>query len=62
VGTADAGDRCIDDRPLVERILAHLGLPTARPAISPARSPPRSGFVDESGDFDCVATDDFNVN
>jgi len=46
----------IDDAPLVEKILAHLGLPTERPSISPARSPPQLEFADEFGDFD------FDVN
>jgi hypothetical protein len=30
----------IEDPPVVERILRHLGLPTARPEPSPARPPP----------------------
>jgi hypothetical protein len=31
----------IEDPPVVERILRHLGLPTAMPGPAPARSPPR---------------------
>ena len=50
----------IDDPPLVEHILAHLGLPTERPSIAPARSPPQLEFDDEFGDdFD---GSDFDVN
>ena len=30
----------IDDPPIVEKILVHLGLPSERPVVSPARSPP----------------------
>jgi hypothetical protein len=51
----------IDDPPLVERILAHLGLPTERPVISPARSPPQPDF-DEFVDYDFAVADDFDVN
>ena len=40
----------IDDAPIVEKILVHLGLPSERPAIAPARSPPRLEFDDELGD------------
>jgi hypothetical protein len=36
----------IDDAPLVERILAHLGLPTDRPVVSPARCPPQLETAD----------------
>jgi hypothetical protein len=44
----------IDDPPLVQKILAHLGLPTERPVIAPARSPPRLDFDEDVGgpDFD----------
>jgi hypothetical protein len=52
----------IDDPPLVERILAHLGLPTERPVISPARSPPQVEFVDDMGDCDFAVGDDFEMN
>ncbi|MBI3768678.1 MAG: hypothetical protein HY271_09315 [Deltaproteobacteria bacterium] len=31
----------IEDPPVVERILRHLGLPTAMPELAPARPPPR---------------------
>jgi len=35
----------IEDPPIVTKILAHLGLPTALPALIPARSPPQpDGF------------------
>jgi hypothetical protein len=30
----------IEDPPVVQRILRHLGLPTATPGLAPARSPP----------------------
>ena len=39
----------IDDPPVLEKILSHLGLPIDRPALAPARSPPET---DEFGDFD----------
>ena len=39
----------IDDAPLVEKILKHLGLPSERPVISPARSPPQLDFDDDFG-------------
>jgi hypothetical protein len=53
----------IDDGPLVEKILVHLGLPTDRPVISPARSPPRLEFDDEFGDSDFADPDfDEDVN
>ena len=42
----------IDDPPLVEKILAHLGLPTERPVIAPARSPPQIDFDEDFGDPD----------
>jgi hypothetical protein len=51
----------IDDPPLVQHILTHLRLPTARPAISPARSPPQVEFVDD-GDFDFADSSEFDVN
>ena len=51
----------IDDAPLVEKILAHLGLPTERPVISPARAPPQPDF-DEFVDSDFDVADDFDVN
>jgi hypothetical protein len=49
----------IDDPPIVEKILAHLGFPTARPPISPARSPPQFDLVDDCCDF---PVDDFDIN
>ena len=54
----------IDDPPIVEHILAHLGLPTKRPSIAPARSPPQLEFDDDLGDFDLDDFDDsdFDVN
>ena len=52
----------IDDPPLVEHILTHLRLPTARPEISPARSPPQAEFVDDVGDFDFADSSEFDVN
>ena len=33
----------IEDPPIVQRILRHLGLPTELPALYPARPPPRRG-------------------
>ena len=51
----------IDDAPLVEKILVHLGLPSERPVIAPARSPPRLEFDDEFGDPD-FGDPDFDVN
>jgi hypothetical protein len=36
----------IEDPPLVTKILAHLGLPTARPALRPARPPPQADGFD----------------
>jgi Putative transposase/Transposase zinc-binding domain len=33
----------IEDPPVVQRILRHLGLPTDTPALAPARSPPSGG-------------------
>ena len=41
----------IDDAPIVEKILTHLGLPSERPIISPARSPPQIEFDDEYDEF-----------
>ena len=41
----------IDDPSVVRKILAHLGLPTERPTIAPARSPPEQFDFD---DFDQV--------
>ena len=38
-------DHAIDDPPLVNKILAHLGLPTGRPEISQARSPPQARWT-----------------
>ena len=35
----------ITDGDVVRRILAHLGLPTAAPALAPARSPPELDFA-----------------
>jgi hypothetical protein len=32
------------ERPLIERILAHLGEPTRPPAVRPARPPPQGEF------------------
>ena len=59
---ADAGDlAAIDDPPLVEKILAHLGLPTERPVIAPARSPPQLEFDDDFGDSD-FGDAEFDVN
>ena len=56
----------IDDPPLVLHILAHLGLPSERPFIAPARSPPQLEFDDEFGDSDFGDPDfdgsDFDVN
>ena len=56
----------IDDPPIVEHILAHLGLPIKRPSpsIAPARSPPQLEFDDDFGDFDLDDFDDsdFDVN
>ena len=40
---------------------AHLGLPTERPVIAPARSPPQLEFDDEFGDSD-FGDPDFDVN
>ena len=35
----------IEDPPIVAKILEHLGLPTAGPALTPARPPPEpAGF------------------
>jgi hypothetical protein len=35
----------IEDPPIVAKILEHLGLPTAGPALAPARPPPEpAGF------------------
>ena len=51
----------IDDPPLVQKILAHLRLPTGRPAIAPARSPPQPAF-DEFGDSDFDVSSEFEVN
>ena len=51
----------IDDPPLVEKILAHLGLPSERPVIAPARSPPQLEFDDEFGDSD-FGDAEFEVN
>jgi hypothetical protein len=45
----------IDDPPLVEKILVHLGLPSERPPIAPARSPPQLELdedYEDYGDFD----------
>jgi len=50
----------IDDAPIVEKILVHLGLPSERPVICPARSPPRFEFDDELGDSD-FGDPDFDV-
>ena len=36
----------IEDPPVVTKILAHLGLPTERPALISARSPPQPDEVD----------------
>jgi hypothetical protein len=33
----------IEDPPVVQRILAHVGLPTTVPEASPARPPPAAG-------------------
>jgi len=52
----------IDDAPLVEKILAHLNLPTARPEISPARSPPLLDFDGDVDDSDFATVDDFEMN
>jgi hypothetical protein len=52
----------IDDPPLVEKILVHLGLPTGRPAISPARSPPQLEVADDFGASDFADADDCEVN
>ena len=35
----------ITDGNVVRRILEHLGLPTAAPALAPARSPPELEFA-----------------
>jgi hypothetical protein len=51
----------IDEAPLVEKILAHLGLPTERPPISPARSPPQLYFDEDFEDSD-FGDSDFDVN
>jgi hypothetical protein len=51
----------IDDPPLVEHILAHLGLPTERPVIAPARSPPQLDFDDDWDDFG-DSESEFDVN
>ena len=52
----------IDDAPLVEKILTHLGLPTARPVIAPARSPPSFDFDGDVVDSDDTTVDDFDAN
>jgi hypothetical protein len=49
----------IDDPPLVERILGHLGLPTGRPSVAPARSPP---LLDDGIGSDFAVADDFDAN
>jgi hypothetical protein len=36
----------IEDPPFVTKILAHLGLPTAGPALMPARPPPQTDGFD----------------
>lgn len=36
----------IEDPPVVTKILNHLGLPTERPALIPARSPPQQAGFD----------------
>jgi hypothetical protein len=36
----------IGDPPIVTKILAHLGLPTKGPALTPARPPPQPGGFD----------------
>jgi hypothetical protein len=51
----------IDDPPVVERILSHLGLPTARLEISPARSPPSLDFDGDVVDSDYAVGDDFEM-
>ena len=54
----------IDDPPIVEKILEHLGLPSERPVIAPARAPPRPELDDEFGDSDIgdPDIDDLDVN
>ena len=51
----------IDDAPLVEKILEHLGLPTERPVIAPARSPPQLEFDDDFSDSE-FGDVEFDVN
>lgn len=51
----------IDDPPLVEKILAHLGLPSERPPIAPARSPPQLELDEDFEDFD-GSESEFDVN
>ena len=46
---------------VAERILAHLGLPTERPVIAPARSPPQLDFDEDFGDPD-FGDVEFDVN
>jgi hypothetical protein len=36
----------IEDPPIVAKILAHLGLPTAEPVLTPARPPPQPDEFD----------------
>ena len=38
-----ASSRTIEDPPVVQRILAHVGLPTTLPEAYPARPPPAAG-------------------
>jgi hypothetical protein len=45
----------IKDKPVIDKILRHLGLPTDLPQLSPARAPPQTDFF-----FDDV-TDDFDA-
>jgi hypothetical protein len=53
----------IDDPPLVNKILVHLGLPTCRPEISKARSPPQLELDDDFGDADLDGSEsEFDVN
>lgn len=42
----------IDDSPLVEKSLAHLGLSTVRPIIAPARALPKLELDDYFADPD----------
>ncbi len=47
----------IDQPPVIEKILKHLGLPTEIPQARPARAPPHEHEFDDLDDADAVQLD-----